>query len=419
MIYKFLRVLVGFALRMFFRKIYITGTENINPGKAQLIASNHPSGFMEPLLMACFFPKPLNFLVRGDVFDNKLLAPLLRATNQIPIFRFKDGFSRLRENSQTIDESLEVLAQRKSLLIFAEGNTESIKKLRPLQRGISRIAFQALEKYPDLDLEIVPVGINFTHPQHFDETVMIRVGTPLNARDYLEVYHNDKTHGHQQLLDDLYSAMKKNVVHLEDQDRRDIFEKLADLERNGHPSGYPPVHVASSASLQREKELAEITDKLSDGTLADVRDQFRALKSDTRLRGQNLSVITKEPVTLVRLMALATGALPATAGALIHGLPLFAGYLFTKKMVKHKEFRTSILMVSNIVLQSLLYLVLIILTLAGTLPWYIVPVAITCGLWWRYFYAKLRDTAFMSVEKLASLKSEGFGILEKVKKSQR
>lgn len=415
MIYKFLRVLVGFALRMFFRKIYVTGTENIRPGKAQLIASNHPSGFMEPLLMACFFPKPLHFLVRGDVFDNKLLAPLLRATNQIPIFRFKDGFARLRENSHTIDESLEVLARKQSLLIFAEGNTESIKKLRPLQRGISRIAFQALEKYPDLDLEIVPVGINFTHPQHFDQSVMIRVGAPVKAADYLAAYHADKNDGHQKLLDDLYFAMKKNVVHLEDQTRKDVFEKLAAAERMAHPSAYPPVFVASATCLDREKLLAEKTDLLSENNLNNVRDRLAGLLSGQG-RKQKMSDIAKEPVSLVHMLALCTGALPAAVGALIHGVPVAAGYLFTSKMVKHKEFRTSILMVSNIVLQSILYLILLILSVAGLLPWYTLPVAVTCGLWWRYFYTRLKDTAYLPVEKLADLKSKAAGILEDVKK---
>ncbi|MFN8338031.1 MAG: 1-acyl-sn-glycerol-3-phosphate acyltransferase [Saprospiraceae bacterium] len=173
MVYQFLKILVGFTLKIFFRKIYISGTEHVQNNKAQLVASNHPNGFLEPLIMACFFSKDLHFLVRGDVFDNPFLKPLLIATHQIPIFRFRDGFSKLRENSQTMDESTQVLIDKKNLLIFAEGGTQSIKKLRPLQKGIARIAFQTLEKQPDLDLEILPVGINFTEPSKFNKEVML------------------------------------------------------------------------------------------------------------------------------------------------------------------------------------------------------------------------------------------------------
>ncbi|MBK9734198.1 MAG: 1-acyl-sn-glycerol-3-phosphate acyltransferase [Saprospiraceae bacterium] len=114
MFYSFLKVLVRFVLKIFLRKIYITGLNHVDLNKAQLIASNHPNGFLEPLIMACFFPKPLYFLVRGDIFDNAILKPLLKSTNQIPVFRFRDGFSKLRGNSLTVDESTNILKEKKS-----------------------------------------------------------------------------------------------------------------------------------------------------------------------------------------------------------------------------------------------------------------------------------------------------------------
>ncbi|MBL0102155.1 MAG: 1-acyl-sn-glycerol-3-phosphate acyltransferase [Saprospiraceae bacterium] len=132
-------------------------------------------------------------MVRGDVFENPFLRPILKSTHQIPIFRFRDGFSKLRENSHTIDESLQVLIENKNLLIFAEGSTESVKKLRPLQKGIVRIAFQALEKNPELELEILPVGLNFTYPTDFNEEVMLQVGQPILVQKYFESYKTDKT----------------------------------------------------------------------------------------------------------------------------------------------------------------------------------------------------------------------------------
>lgn len=417
MIYKFLRVLVGFTLRIFFKKIFVTGTEHLDRNKAQLIASNHPSGFMEPLLMACFFPKPLHFLVRGDVFDNRLLAPLLRATNQIPIFRFKDGFSKLRENSQTIDESLQVLARKNSLLIFAEGNTQSIKKLRPLQRGLSRIAQQTLDKYPELDLEILPVGINFTQPQHFNGEVMIRIGAPIRAADYIRSLHEDKNQGHQHMLDDVFHSMKKNVIHLEDQHRLDIFEKLAATSRMLHAHRYPPVFVASSAMLEREKDLASKTDTLSETTLEKVRSDFRVLAASVRNEHSVISALSKQPLTISRIMSLTLGFMPALAGALVHGIPVMGGYWFTRTMVKQKEFRTSILMVSVLMLTVVTYLLILGLSLAGLIPWYSLMLAATLGLWWRYYFVQLAETAFMPVAKLKALKKGAKDILEYVQKS--
>jgi 1-acyl-sn-glycerol-3-phosphate acyltransferase len=173
MLYKIFKVIVSFTLKIFFRKIYLSGLENLDNSKPQILASNHPNGFLEPLLMACFFTRPLYFLVRGDVFDNKFLKPILVATHQIPIFRFKDGFSKMRENTQTLQASSDVLLDGKCLLIFAEGSTKCIKMLRPLQKGLSRITFDTLARDPNIDLEILPVGINFTHNTLFNKEVMI------------------------------------------------------------------------------------------------------------------------------------------------------------------------------------------------------------------------------------------------------
>ena len=203
MFYKFLKILVGFSLKIFFKKIFVSGIEHIKIDKPQLIASNHPNGFLEPLIMACYFPKDLHFLVRGDVFDKKWLRPILISTHQIPIFRFRDGFSKLRENAGTMDESFKILMENKNLLIFAEGGTESVKKLRPLQKGIARIAFQVLEKDPELDLEIIPTGINFTYPTRFNKEVMLQVGEPIKVKPYFALYLTDKNKAIDQLLSDI------------------------------------------------------------------------------------------------------------------------------------------------------------------------------------------------------------------------
>src|SRR5690606_7108683 len=155
MLYSILRVIVGFSLKIYFRKIDISGIEHLKPGKAQIIASNHPSGFLEPLIMACFFPRDLYFLVRGDLFENKIIKYFLEATHQIPIYRFKDGFSKLRNNADSIQAATDVLVKNKCLLIFVEGGTKSIKKLRPLQKGFVRMASEAVQKNPQIDLEIL------------------------------------------------------------------------------------------------------------------------------------------------------------------------------------------------------------------------------------------------------------------------
>lgn len=416
MFYSFLKVLVGFTLKLFFRKIFISGTELIKKDTPQLIASNHPNGFLEPLVMACFFPKALHFLVRGDVFDNPILKPLLKSTNQIPIFRFRDGFSRLRENSQTIDESLQVLIDKHNLLIFAEGNTESIKKLRPLQKGIARIAFQTLEKQPDLDLEILPVGINFTIPDKFDQTVMLRVGKPLKVQNYIDNYHKDKNTGTQLLLDGLYTEMKKNVVHLEDQHRKTIFEKLAVINRFKDQKSYLPVFLRTDLNLEKEINLARNVDDLLPQQLESLHITINAMEKKMATFNLNFHKIFLKPLTIKTTILLLVGFLPAVFGAFVHSLPIGLGYWFTKSKVKQKEFKASILMVSVLLLMMIHYFILLILNIVLGWPFYLLLICFASGFVLRFYYVLLCEITLKPKKLILRFRNDAFEILDSVTK---
>lgn len=396
MFYKFLKVLVGFSLRIFFRRIYITGLKHINAKKPQLIASNHPNGFLEPLLMACYFPKDLHFLVRGDVFENALLRPILRSTHQIPVFRFRDGFSKMRENTSTIDESLEVLKNNKNLLIFVEGGTESVKKLRPLQKGIARIAFQALEKDPDLPLEIVPVGINFTHPAQFNEEVMLRISEPLKVQEYYALYLEDKNTGVQKLLDDLYLRMQENVIHLDNLHRIHAYEKVAAIQRTMHPESILPVTKERNDRLDREIELAQQVTAMDDTQFHNLNGKLDQFEGQLKKTGLHYSQLPGKPLSAARMLLIVVGLLPGLAGILGHAIPLSIAYYFTKSKVKHIEFRASILFVSSILLLLIYYIIVLILVFANILPAIVLPVLWATGLISRLYVSYIRETLFIA-----------------------
>ena len=155
MVYKFLRILATIACKVYFKKIHITGLDSVPQDGPLLIACNHPNGFAEPILVSCFLPRILHFLVRGDVFNIKPLKPLLIHTNQIPIFRSKDGFSNLRNNNKSFEAVIENLSQDAAILIFVEGTTQLTKRLRPLKKGMSKLAFMAKDEFPDLKINVL------------------------------------------------------------------------------------------------------------------------------------------------------------------------------------------------------------------------------------------------------------------------
>ncbi|MBK9254397.1 MAG: 1-acyl-sn-glycerol-3-phosphate acyltransferase [Saprospiraceae bacterium] len=396
MLYAFLKVLVGFVLKIFYRKIHVSGLENIDFSKPQLIASNHPSGFIEPLVMACYFPKSLHFLVRGDVFENPFLRPVLIATHQIPIYRFKDGFSKLRTNNQTVDASVDVLKKNNTLLIFAEGSTKSIRMLRPLQKGLSRIAFQAKDAYPDLPLEILPVGINFTEPTRFRSEVMLRVGQPITVDDYYSQKDEQNKENHDLLLNTTWNAMVKNVIHVADQDRIKTIEKILQLGRTIHPSPFYPVLDNNEKSLNSEIRIASIADNLGDSSFEILKNQINDFEKQLKKQTISFSDLKKSIPAFKDWLLLTLSFIPALFGLIFNFIPALGGYFFTKKNVKQKEFKSSILMVSSLLLFIIYYIILIILSAFGIIPWYLIISGFLAGLVFLFFKDKADHLYFKS-----------------------
>lgn len=414
MLYKIFKVIVSFTLKIIFRKIYLSGLENLDNSKPQILASNHPNGFLEPLLMACFFTRPLYFLVRGDVFDNRFLKPILIGTHQIPIFRFKDGFSKMRENTQTLQASSDVLLEGKCLLIFAEGSTKSIKMLRPLQKGLSRITFDTLARDPNIDLEILPVGINFTYNTLFNKEVMIKVGSPLKAKEYYEkLNETNQREVHQQLLDDTYAKMKPNIVHLEKQDRLSILENLFHIFRAKYVLPFYPSLVYSDQRLIEERNFATQIDNLDNDQYDELKAEIKNFKLRLKKHSFKLEDLNKRKLDIKSLSILISLLIPFVIGFVTNFIPMISANTLAKKLVKATEFKLSIRMVLNIVFFLLYYIILIIAFYLLGIAFYWLPVMAICGWLSVFYWDHYSKINWSKSELLYQFKNEGFLILKK------
>ena len=123
MLYALVRPVAKTGFKVFFRHIHIQGLENIPREGPLLLAANHPTAFIEPCVAACFQHRTLHFIVRGDIFKNPFYIKILKALHLIPIFRFKDGYTNLKQNQETFRYVNQVLQNRKTIFILAEGRT--------------------------------------------------------------------------------------------------------------------------------------------------------------------------------------------------------------------------------------------------------------------------------------------------------
>lgn len=175
-----------FAFKCYFRKIIVTGVDHIPKEGPILFLCNHPSSFTEPMLLACFQDRILNFLVRGDLFENRFLKPILEGTYQIPIYRARDGFENLRKNKSTFDRVHQKLNQSECVLIFPESTTHWVRHLRPLQKGAAHIAINSVIDHNLKNLIVIPCGTNYTNVLRAGSDVLINIGKPILIQEWLK-----------------------------------------------------------------------------------------------------------------------------------------------------------------------------------------------------------------------------------------
>lgn len=212
-------------LRLYFRRTIVIGRDQIPPEGPLIVASNHPSAFMEASVLATVLGRQLHFLVRGDVF-NPRFRWLFRWTNQIPIYRQKDGISNLRKNASSFDLTYQRLADRHAVLIFPEAKTTLEKKMRPIQRGTAHLAFGTLPAMKEGEkLLVLPVGVNFMEPRIPGTDVVVRFGQPFITPDATR----EDRDAIEQFTETLSDAMSPLILQVHEHGYEKHFDVLASV----------------------------------------------------------------------------------------------------------------------------------------------------------------------------------------------
>ncbi|MDH3648423.1 MAG: 1-acyl-sn-glycerol-3-phosphate acyltransferase [Saprospiraceae bacterium] len=332
--YQILRQLVATLLKTYFRKIYVIGRDNIPLDKPVILASNHPMAFCDACILACFTERPLHFLVRGDVFKSRWKW-FFKMTNQIPIYRFRDGFSNMRKNQQSFELTYEVLAEKKVLLIFSEGNTRLQKKLFPLQKGTARLAFGAWESQALDETVIVPVGINYSDGTSFRSDVQISIGKELEIKTYLAAYRTDAVSAMQNFTKELGKHLASHVIHLEGPKRTELFNQVTQNDTLPQDQAYWPIVDFDHKRFDAEMKLSQALNTADDSQIKKILLEWRQSFDGNQKQ-------PKSPLKVVQFMILFLTGPIALGGYILNAIPFYlAKYVATEKVEK-VEFQTPV-----------------------------------------------------------------------------
>lgn len=351
MIYNIILAWARIFLRTYFRRSIIIGRENIPADGPLIVASNHPSAFLEASVLATSIGRPVHFLVRGDMFNPKFQW-LFDWTNQIPIFRQKDGIQNLRKNASSFDLSYRKLGEGNAILIFPEAKTVLEKKLRPIQRGTAHLAFGASGYLKENEyIKMLPVGVNFTEPRVAGTDVIVHFAP---AYDAPKASREDRE-AIDEFTQKLEDAMVPLVVTLPEEKNERFYEAALSLYLNYI---YSPINQAETSRIANA-----IASEINSGAeLGGIQDYTKTTEKHLQEGKYFPKLISSSlPVLIVGLLFKCIWFL---SGGWIWRL---IRYLVFSK-IRTNTFQSPTAIGAAMVVYALLFLIGLILVLTGALP---------------------------------------------------
>lgn len=218
--YSFIKFTVKLGLYSYHKQIRIYGLENIPKDKPVLFLPNHQSALIDVLLIATNCRRKPYFLTRADVFSSSLLKSVFSYFRMLPIYRIRDGRKSLSNNSLIFDECANLLARGEALVLFPEANHSLKRRIRPLSKGFTRIILKTFELNSNIDIQLVPVGLNYKNATHFPDEVAVYYGEPISAKNFYNV--NDLNASSLCIKNEVASRLKELTTHISEEIDYDI-----------------------------------------------------------------------------------------------------------------------------------------------------------------------------------------------------
>jgi 1-acyl-sn-glycerol-3-phosphate acyltransferase len=230
--YFLLKGYVKLAHRLVHRKIIVTGKEKLPKGKPIVFVPNHQNALCDSLAILSNLPYQPVWLSRADIFKNKAVRWILQFMKMMPIYRIRDGKENLGKNDQTFSDSIKVLENNFALALFPEAAHSGKRHMIPHKKAVPRIVFMAEEKTDfKLDIQIVPVGIYYSHYWKFNRVQIVNIGDPIPVKDFEEHYKENQNSANLILRDRIYNAILPLIVDFKTKVFYTEFELIRELYR--------------------------------------------------------------------------------------------------------------------------------------------------------------------------------------------
>lgn len=379
----------------------MVGKKNIPKNKPVIFAANHQNAFLDPVLIAVQLSKPTYYLVRADVFKKPTVAKIFASINMMPVYRERDGVDTLQANVEVFNRCFEVLSKNRPIVIFPEGNHGKYKTLRPLKKGFARIAAGAEEKFgKEIDVQIIPVGLNYSDHHNMGAELLINFGEPINVSDYLTEIDN-----------------ARQINELKDVLSHRMSDAIIDIQLKGYYATIHEMMLMFEDRLLKGKEVSildkfnaqkEFIKKAEHYFKAHPNDQLESevisFKKDVEKAGLRYWLFSSDKhAVFVPIVGLVLFAPIHVYGMINHYLPYKIPVWFVKNKVKDEQFQSSMKMAFGVVLFALFWTLQALLVAAltdGIALWYLLSLPITAWISYQYWISMLRTAGKIKFNQL-------------------
>ncbi|HEV8429389.1 MAG TPA: lysophospholipid acyltransferase family protein [Pyrinomonadaceae bacterium] len=241
MIRRVIVALVRLALRIYFQRIEVTGTEHVPLNTPVIFVLNHPNALVDPVFLLCLAPRPVSFLAKAPLFRMPVIGYLVKALDSLPVYRRQDEGQDVSKNQETFVAARKLLSRGGTIGICPEGVSHDAPGLKPIKTGAARISLAAVSTGEVSNLKIVPAGLYYTSKTRFRSDALLYFGNPIEVEPVtLEPYGTPPRNAVRQLSDQIEKALREVIL---DAQHEEELQTTARAER-----------IFSSASNDGEQE---------------------------------------------------------------------------------------------------------------------------------------------------------------------
>lgn len=353
MLYQSLRPFVTTAVNVFYKNVEVTNVEVLNRRGPTLLVANHTNAFLDAIVVQIFVKHKVYSIARADVFKNPTTAKLLGKLGIIPIYRRQDGVGEMMKNEETFERSIELLSKGETMIMYPEGDCVTEKRLRKLRKGAARIVLRAeSENNCQLNLQVVPIGLNFSNHHNFRSRLFINVGEPMSVEDYARQYLEDNAKAINRFTQDLEQRMRQLLVEVENPDDDEFYEAalkvykpILKMQLGFHPRSIIYDHDADVLLAKAVNHAHHNHHE----QLSSLKHRMGNYHHELKQAGIPLQHFSREKVNSISLLNVTgEGALQALGwplhlvGLLLNYWPYRFAYTTANKKVKQRHFHASV-----------------------------------------------------------------------------